>query len=57
MRTMTAYLIAPALVATGFRFSKNFRWGTTLSHRVVYALVWTTFANQLADMIRPLARV
>lgn len=48
IRTATAYLIAPALVLTGFRFSKDYRWGTTRKHRIVYALVNTVRANQVA---------
>ena len=35
---------------TGYRFSKDFRHGSTLAHRIVYALVWTTRANQIAGL-------
>lgn len=48
MRTITAVLTVPVLKLTGFRFSKHFRWGTTLGHRVVFALVNTVRANQMA---------
>lgn len=44
-RTITATLAAPILKATGFRFSKDYRWGTTQRHRLVYALVNTVAAN------------
>lgn len=53
MRTATAYLIAPALAVTGFRFSKDYRWGTTFWHRAVYACVNTIVANLSADVIKP----
>lgn len=49
MRYCTPYLVAPILKITGFRFSKDYRWGTTLFHRVVYALVSTPKANSIAD--------
>jgi hypothetical protein len=42
-------LIAPVLRLTGFRFSKDYRWGTTRFHRTVYACVSTIGANSLAD--------
>jgi len=45
MRTFTAALIAPALKLTGFRFSKDYRWGTTIKHRLVYRLVDVVQAN------------
>ncbi len=49
--TFIAHLIAPALAATGFRFSKDYRWGTTSFHRAVYGLVDTISANRSADRI------
>lgn len=49
MRTITAVLLAPVLKLTGFRFSKDYRWGTTLRHRIVFALVNTCSANLRAD--------
>lgn len=51
MRNATTYIIAPALKLTGFRFSKEYRWGVTRKHRIVYALVNTIAANRLADAI------
>jgi len=50
MRTLTASLIAPVLKVTGFRFSKDYRWGTSLGHRVVFALVNTVEANLKAGV-------
>lgn len=50
IRTATAYLIAPVLMATGFRFSKDYRWGTTRFHRVVYSLTNTVTANHVAGL-------
>lgn len=54
MRTTTAYLIAPVLALTGFRFSKEYRWGVTRFHRAVYACTSTVVANLVADVIRPI---
>ena len=48
MRTVTAYLIAPVLILSGWRFSKAFRHGSTRTHRLVYRLVDTVRANRLA---------
>lgn len=50
MRTITAAILVPVLKLTGFRFSKDYRWGTTIRHRVVSALVNTVRANQLAGI-------
>jgi hypothetical protein len=50
LRTITAYLIAPVLMATGFRFSKDYRWGITRFHRAVYALTNTITANHVAGL-------
>ncbi len=48
-RAINAYLLAPALKLTGFRFSKNFRHGATLAHRIVYRAVDVVRANLVAD--------
>ena len=56
MRNFTAYLAAPILAASGFRFSKDYRWGTTRIHRIVYAALNTVTANYLADVLSPTAR-
>lgn len=50
MRELTASLIAPILRVTGFRFSKDYRHGVTLFHRIVYALVSTPIANIKAGL-------
>ncbi len=50
MRNLMAYLVAPILMATGFRFSKEYRWGVTRWHRMVYAVVSTVKANPLAGV-------
>lgn len=47
LRSLIGYLVAPILLVTGFRFSKDYRWGTTLFHRIVYLLVDTVGANQI----------
>ena len=48
MRVFIGKIIAPVMKVTGFRFSKDYRWGTTLFHRVVYKLVDTIGANMAA---------
>ena len=50
MRNVTAMMLVPVLKMTGFRFSKEYRWGTTRYHRTVYALVNTIKANMEAGM-------
>lgn len=44
-RRLNGRLLAPALRLTGFRFSKQYRHGATLRHRVIYAVVDTVGAN------------
>lgn len=48
-RTFTAAVISPILAITGFRFSKDYRWGTTPFHRAVYTVVSTVSANIFAE--------
>ena len=48
----TAHMLAPILRMTGFRFSKDYRHGTTAFHRAVYAIVSTPTANLLAEGFR-----
>ncbi len=50
MRDLMAVLLTPVLMATGFRFSKDYRWGITLFHRIVYRCVNTIAANNRADI-------
>ena len=50
IRTLTAYAISPAMRLTGFRFSKDYRWGTTRRHRAIYRMVDTVAANYAAGM-------
>ncbi len=49
MKEFNARLIAPVMRLTGFRFSKQYRWGLTRKHRIVIALVNTIQANLRAD--------
>ncbi len=49
-RRFTARLIAPILRATGFRFSKEYRWGVTRFHRCVYFATDTIAANRRAGL-------
>lgn len=49
VRRIAAVAIAPMMRATGFRFSKDYRHGTTRFHRAVYALCSTVEANGFAD--------
>lgn len=47
-RTIAAYLLIIPMRVTGFRFSKDYRWGLTRHHRFVYRMVDTVHANALA---------
>lgn len=49
MRDRIASLLAPILRLTGFRFSKDYRWGTTRWHAFVYRHVNTVSANLQAE--------
>jgi hypothetical protein len=51
MRDIAAYIIAPVMKKTGFRFSRLYRRGDTFCHRIVFALVNTVTANRIADAI------
>jgi uncharacterized protein YegL len=44
-RTATARAIVPIMRLTNFRFSKDYRHGTTFWHRAIYATVDTVGAN------------
>lgn len=48
--TLVAVAISPVLLLTGFRFSKDYRWGTTKMHALVYKIVNTTAANRIAGL-------
>lgn len=50
IRKINARLVAPALMLTGFRFSKDYRWGVSRFHRAVYACVDTVGANWMAGL-------
>jgi hypothetical protein len=54
MRYRIAMLLAPLMAVTGFRFGKQYRWGVTLLHRAVYALVDTITANATANKMSKL---
>jgi hypothetical protein len=49
MRAAVATLVAPVLKLTGFRFSKDYRWGVSRYHRAIYAVCDTLRANLIAD--------
>ena len=57
MRKITAMLIVPVMKLTGFRFTKDYRHGSTLFHRVVYFAVDTVGANQKAGLPRMASRL
>lgn len=50
IRTLTAIAVAPVLRITGFRFSKDYRLGTTSFHRAVYGCVDVVKANLIAGL-------
>lgn len=49
-RDAAAVVIAPVLKITGFRFSRAYRHGDTMFHRVVFAMVNTVSANLKAGL-------
>jgi hypothetical protein len=49
-KTALGVAISPVLYVTGFRFSKDYRWGTTKFHSIVYATVNTIAANRVAGL-------
>lgn len=48
-RNMVGKLVGLTLRRSSFRFSKDYRWGTTLYHRLVYSVVDVLEANFVAD--------
>lgn len=56
-RCVSAALVGLAIRHTSFRFSKEYRHGTTRRHRIVYALCNTVAANYVADGDHPLVAV
>lgn len=53
-RYLTASVIGLALRHSSFRFSKDYRHGTTRFHRFVYACISTVAANYIADGDNPM---
>jgi hypothetical protein len=50
-RYYVAKLLVPLMLLTGFRFNqKKYRMGVTWWHRLVHALIDTTFANRWCGM-------
>lgn len=52
-----AAIVGLALRFTTFRFSRDYRHGTTRFHRIVYGMVNTVAANYVADGDHPMAAV
>jgi|GEM_PF-2796915 len=50
VREINVYLLLPLLKVTGFRFSKNYRWGTTRFHTFIYSWVDVVLANTKAGL-------
>lgn len=53
LRNALALLLSFWMAHSGYRFSKDFRWNTTLFHGFVYGCINTTQANRLADTQAP----
>ena len=49
IRPAIGSIIAPALSLTGYRFSKRWRHGDTIGHRLGYLFIDTVGANIRAD--------
>ncbi len=45
MRKLAAAILAPAMKLSGFRFSRDYRHGISLFHRIVYSCVDTIGVN------------
>lgn len=50
IRSILGILLVPALKITGFRFSKDYRYGITRWNRLVYFFVDTVGANLKAGL-------
>jgi hypothetical protein len=50
IRTLTAAALVPFMKLTGFRFSKDYRWGVSRFHRAVYVSVNVIKANYWAGI-------
>lgn len=50
MRDIFASALVPVMKLTGFRFSKDYRWGATKFHAFVYRHVNTVHANLTAGL-------
>ena len=50
MRALNGKLIGTMLKLSGssFRFSKRYRWESTLAHAIIYRLIDTVGANRIA---------
>lgn len=48
IRNINASIVGLVMRRTSFRFSKDYRWGTTRYHRAVYRCVNTIAANAVA---------
>ena len=51
MRKATAWIVAPIMAITGYRFGKEYRGGVTAWKRIVWAVCSTVTANYAADRI------
>ena len=49
IRRALGFIITPALVLTGYRFSKRWRHGDTIGHRLGYLFIDTIGANIRAE--------
>jgi len=50
IREINGLVVTPILYVTGYRFSKDYRYGTMAMPRLVYALVDTVGANLRAGL-------
>ena len=56
-RNCAAAVVGLAMRRLTFRFSSDYRHGSTRWHRLVYAMVGTVAANWVADGAHPLSAV
>lgn len=48
-RWLLTIIVGRSIAFTSFRFSKDYRWGTTTYHKFVYSCICTFGSNIVAD--------
>lgn len=51
VRLVVAWMVAPVLALTGYRFSRALRHGDTKWHRLIYKMCNTVASNKIAGLL------